>query len=388
MRDDAHVAFSQLARRVSPVLRFRYLIIAALAVVSAQHVALDPGHDDWPFFIWGSQLLFGSHPFWAKQAGGLHVFANYRVQIGPLTLFVVAVLRWLLGDEGSRAGAMIVMTGLAPAVVRLFELAAARLHGPPPSELEDVERRFAVLLGGGAMTVAWIELGVHWVHLDDGLTLLAAALAIWAVAARRPVLVGLMIAAGTAAKPWGIVLLPMVLAFDTSRARRRAALSAAAALLATWMPFVLADRGTLRAGQLGVKTSSRSVLHLLGVATGAMPTWVRPTQLLVALALASFAAWRGRWTAILLVGVSVRLLFDPAVFDYYTGGLVVAAFAWEILRKRPGVPWLTFVLLWAVLLVGINMQGDVLPALLRLVACAVAIVAALASPRDPVAAEP
>ena len=49
-----------------------------------------------------------------------------------------------------------------------------------------------------------------------------------------------------------------------------------------------------------------------------------------------------------LVGVAVRLAFDPQVFLYYTAGLVLAAFAWDMLRlRRPFPIWtfLTFLLL-------------------------------------------
>jgi hypothetical protein len=368
--DKAH---EQLAQRFGPLLRIRYVVLVVVAIASAVHVVLPPGHDDWSFFVWGSQLLFGEHPFWARDPGGLHVFANYRVQIGPMTLVVVRVLRALFGDDGSRTAAIWLMTALAPLVIRIVEVTADRLH-PVTAPGEVRIRQLSILVGGAAATVAWIELGVHWVHIDDGLTLLAACVAFWAVATSRPWVVGVMIGAATAAKPWGIVIMPVVLALH-GRDRRRAFAVAIACLFVTWAPFVIADLDTLRAGQLGVKTSAQSVLHLLGASTGAAPTWVRPAQLGIALFLGVLAAVRGQWPAVLLLGVSVRLLLDPAVFDYYSGGIVVAAFVWETLRARRSLPWLTLLLLWGLLLAGINLHGDVLPALLRLVACVLAVVA-------------
>lgn len=381
VRGDTQLAISRLARRMPLLLRYRYVVIALVAIASARHIALGPGHDDWPFFIWGARLLFGDHPTWAQLPGGLHLYANYGAQIGPVTLSVVAVLRWLFGNEGSRTASMILMTGLGPIVVRVLELAARGLDQPPRAGAVELERQLLVLVGGSAMTVAWIEIGVHWVHIDDGMALLAACCAMWAIARGRPAAVGVMVGIATASKPWAIVILPMVLAFGTSRERRRATVWAAVALLAGWLPFVLADRGTLGAGEVGVRTSAGSILHLFGVAVGATPSWVRPTQLVVGLALATMVVLKGRWPAVLLVGVSVRMLLDTAVWDYYSGGLVVAAFAWDILRKRAGLPWLTLVTFWAVFLAGIDVNGNRLPPVLRLAACVTAIVAAFAAPR-------
>lgn len=387
VKGDTQLAISRLAQRMSLLLRFRYVVIGLVAVASARHVALGPGNDDWPFFIWGARLLFGDHPAWAREPGGLHLFANYGAQIGPLTLSIVAALRWIFGDEGSRTASMILMTVLGPLIVRVLELTARELDQYPPEADADLDRQLLVLLGGSAMTVGWIEIGVHWVHVDDALALLAACCGMWAIATGRPVVLGVMVGIATAAKPWGIVILPMVLAFGSAREQRRAAAAATSALLVSWLPFVLADRATLGAGEVGVRTSAKSILHLFGVAVGATPSWVRPTQLLVGLALATIAVLKGRWPAVLLVGVSVRMILDTAVWDYYAGGLVVAAFAWEIVRNRAGVPWLTFITLWAVFLAGIDVNGDRMSAVLRLMACVTAIVAVFAVPRAASVAE-
>ena len=80
---------ARLLRIMAPILRWRYPIIAAAAVLScAQHVR-GTGRD-WYYFVTGSELLFGIHHRYSLRPGGFHLYANYPdFQIGPLS-FVVA----------------------------------------------------------------------------------------------------------------------------------------------------------------------------------------------------------------------------------------------------------------------------------------------------------
>jgi hypothetical protein len=359
--------------RFSAVLRWRYVVLAVLGVAWSVRAYLPADRTDWHFFVWGSQLLFGEHPPWAIEPGGLHLYANYRAQIGPLTLAVVAGLRRVWGDEGARIAAIVLMTAVGPLLVHVLERTAGALH-PPDADDERV-RQGAVLLGGAVVIVAWADLGAHWVHLDDALTLLLACLALLAITRGRPVTVGVMIGLATAAKPWGIAILPLVLVFHGAP-RWRAGLAAGAMFVVAWAPFVIADPGTLSAGELGVSTSRASVLHLFGASVGSTPNWVRPAQLVLALALAVLAVRRGRWIAVLLLCVVVRVALDPAVFDYYLTAIVIGAFAWELLRSPRPVPVLTMSFFWLLLIADIALDTPTLEAILRLTACVAAVVGA------------
>jgi hypothetical protein len=65
-------------------------------------------------------------------------------------------------------------------------------------------------------------------------------------------------------------------------------------------------------------------------------------QLVAVLVVGGIAVARGRWGAVLFVGVATRLALDPQVFVYYSAGLVLAAFAWDLLRSPRPLPLWTF----------------------------------------------
>jgi hypothetical protein len=179
------------------------------------------------------------------------------------------------------------------------------------------------------------------------LTLSAIVVALWTVAARRPLLLGVALGIAIAAKPWGVVALPLVFALP-GRARWQALATAAVIACVAWGPFLLADGDTWGAMRPQVRVARSSVIHLLGVPLGDGPDWTRPVQLGGALLAGSVAVWRRRWAAVPLVGIAMRVALDPQVFVYYTAGLVLAALAWDLLRSRRAVPWWTlfsFVLL-------------------------------------------
>lgn len=329
-------------RAAEPVLRVRYIIVAAAAVLfMLQHI--NGTGKDWDYFVIGSELLFGQHHLYTPLAGGVHLFANYpTIQIGPLSLLFAAPIRLVGSDEGRVAGA-ILMTAVAPALIYLLER-TARLVKP------DVDERLlqlTVLLGGLMVVQSWATLAVIYAHLDDVLVIAASVGALWAVATRRPVLLGVFVGLAIAAKPWGVVALPLVLALR-GRERFIAFATGIAIGAAAWLPFVLGDSRTLDAIKPPIVVAPESVLHLFGVAATDAPSWTRPVQMACVLLLGAIAVLRGRWAAVLLVGVTARLALDPQVFLYYSAGLVFAALAWDLLRSRRPLPlWtlFTFVLL-------------------------------------------
>jgi hypothetical protein len=145
-----------------------------------------------------------------------------------------------------------------------------------------------------------------------------------------------------AAKPWGVVAVPLVLALDGAWRWKALAIAAGIGAVA-WLPFVLADPGTLDTVKPAVITDEASVLHLFGLSLTEPPSWVRPVQLGAAIALGATAALRGRWAAVLLVGIAMRLALDPRAFLYYSVGLAMAALAWDLLRSRHPLPVYTLV---------------------------------------------
>ena len=82
--------------------------------------------------------------------------------------------------------------------------------------------------------------------------------------------------------------------------------------------------------------------------SGPIPPWVRPAQLVLAVAIGSLAVRAGVLQAILLATVAGRVLLDPAVAAYYTAGAVMVAFFMDRTRAAR-MPWFTVAvagLLW------------------------------------------
>jgi hypothetical protein len=361
--------------------RWRYLIIAAAAVASTVLQIDRPFYDDWPLFHWASQLLFGTHAAWATEPGGFELYANYHVQIGPLTLLIVAPLR-LFGLEGSRLGAIAIMTAMGPFIVWVLERGSTALHGHRSDRPRD---HIATLIGSVAAMVAWGTI-VNSLHLDDALTLMFGALALLATARGRPAITGVCVGLAIASKLWGVLLLPLTLAFS-GRAQLRAIVPAVATASAAWLPFLLWDLRTIdgfneaQVAGLGESAYSlpvveRSLLGLLGFA-GDTPSWARPTQVALGLVLGTVAVRVGRWPAVALIAVSTRVLTDPLVFQYYAAAVVVVALAWEMLRTPHLRSALTVALLPVIYIATEPGGAPDVQALLLLLACTTAIVAGL-----------
>lgn len=368
-------ASSALLARLDPVLRWRYLILTTAAYAFMfQHIR--GTGIDWSYFADGSQLIFGQHPLARPLAGGLQLYVNYPYfQIGPLALVAAAPLR-LAGGHHSRELAAVVMTAMGPALVWVIERTASFVHRAP-SETDERLRKLSALLGGLLVVQAWANLATIYAHLDDALALALLVLSVSAVAHRRPIWCGVALGAAVAAKPWGLVALPLLLAFDGVH-RRKAAGATVLMIALAWGPFVIAAPDTLHAIEPQVRVVSDSVLHLFGVPLMDAQAWMRWLQLIASLVIGTIAVRRGQWPAVLLVGIATRVALDPQVFLYYGSGLVVAALVWDLLRSSRTLPLatlFTFVLLNdSYTTVG----NPTARATLRLVATAVTVLVALA----------
>jgi hypothetical protein len=197
--------------------------------------------------------------------------------------------------------------------------------------------RVTILAGGAVFLVSWAELAVTFAHLDDVIALVLAVLAVRAAIAGRPGWTGLCIGLATDAKPWALVFLPIVFMMPV-RAWWRAAACTLVAIALAWLPFVLADHNTVAAMHYTIRNLPGSALRALGVTDPRTPGWDRPAQLLIGWALGAIAVRRGRWAAVILLGVGARIALDPADHGYYTAGVLLGALLWDAAGTRRPVP--------------------------------------------------
>jgi hypothetical protein len=289
----------------------------------------------WHFFASGSALLFGGAAGAGALPGGLHLYANYpQLQIGPLAFLIAEGLRQLGPHQGVFVAEAATM---AMGLYLLHELTRIALIVRPDLERRPVALRVTVLAGGAVFLASWAELAVNFAHLDDAVALMLAVLAVRAALAERPILTGLCVGLATDSKPWALVFLPIALMLPI-RAWGRAAASALAAIAVAWLPFALADHHTVAAMHYTIRNLPGSALHALGVSDPRTPSWDRPAQLLVGCVLGAAAVWRGRWPAVILLGVGARIALDPADWGYYTAGVLVGALLWDLVGTPRPIP--------------------------------------------------
>jgi hypothetical protein len=317
---------------------WHYLLLAAWAACWFWRYAKDGGQS-WHLFTAAARLAAGGHPAGYGSAGGLHLYASYpKFQFGPPTLLVTAVLR-LIGPDQGVVAAQLVMTGCGLVILAVAER-SARLARPDV----DPERIRWTLLGAGVVFwPAWQILAVSFTHLDDVLALLFAVLAVRALVAGNAALTGVLLALSGGSKPWAYAFLALLLALPASGVpwsspRWRALAWAAGVTVLLWVPFVIADPGTLSAARYAIPNVEGSGLRALGITSPKTPSWDRPAQILVGLGLSALAVARGRWPAVLLIGVAVRVGLDPNTYPYYDAGLVTGALVWDLTGPRQPVP--------------------------------------------------
>jgi hypothetical protein len=353
-------------------LPWHYLLLAAWAARWFQ-VEADGTHS-WHLLIQAARLLFGGHPAGFTEPGGLHLYANYpRFQFGPVTLVVTAVLR-LTGPGEGLVVAQVVMTLCGLAILAVAEW-TARLARP---EVDRDRLRWTVLGAGAVFLPAWEILAASFMHLDDVLALLLAVLAVRTLVARQPAATGILLALSGSAKPWAFGFLALLLALPPGRLaspgraagpgraewvarawsdrRVRGLAWAVAVTVVLWAPFVMADTGTVATAKFAIPNVADSGLRALGINTPHTPSWDRPAQILLGLALSALAVYRGRWAAVLLICTSVRIGLDPNDYPYYNAGLVTGTLIWDLIgTRRPAPAW---TLAAAAMFWGWNAVGD------------------------------
>lgn len=280
----------------------------------------------WHFFDQGARLLFSGD----AAGGGLHLYADHpRLQIGPLSFLIAEPLR-LADPWHGRFVAIALMSASGPVLLWLaasLKLAGAQTMIPP--------HRLA--FAGLVFLPVWTELATHFAHLDDVLALTFALLALRSVEHQRAALAGLLLGCAADSKPWAAAFICLI--FVLPRAvRLRAGAAWVAALGAAWLPFLLSDPATVRAGAFTIPNAASSALRALGVAAARTPSWDRPAQVILGSTLGWLAVRTGRWPAALFAVIAVRLLLDPGTYAYYTSGLVLAAVLVDLLLTTRRVP--------------------------------------------------
>ena len=310
------------AGRVGP--RRLWVILAAWTVGWSLLAARGGGYS-WHYFAQGADLLINP----GVNGGGLHLYAVHPdLQIGPIALLVAVPLN-ALGPTGGRLAAELALALLGPLLLYVLVLARRRLTGTSPAPV--------LLLGTGLLLMpVWSEVATRFTHLDDALALSFCVVAVLAVIARRPYLSAGLLAAAIDSKPWAAGFVVLILALP-SATRWRAALLTALGVAGAWLPFVLADPMTLALSRFTIENVDDSALHALGVNTANTPSWDRPAQVILGIAVAIVCVRRGRWAAVPLAVVTARLLLDPQTYPYYSSGLLLATAILDLLT--PGRRW-------------------------------------------------
>jgi hypothetical protein len=315
--------------------RWHQVLLGCWALGSFAHFAHGGGRA-WFFFTMGSKALFGGpHP--GARPGGLHLYANYpQLQIGPVSFAVAQVLRQLGPHQGVFAAEA---ASTAAGLYLVAELMRIALIARPGLARRPMAFRLAGVAGGAVFLIGWSELSATFTHLDDTLALIFGVLAVRAAVSGHPLLAGLCIGLATDAKPWALVFAP-ILGTLPLRAWGRAAAVVALSIAAAWLPFAIADHGTVAAIHFTIRNVPGSGLRRLGVSDPRTPSWDRPAQLLIGWALAAVAVRRGRWPAVILLGVGARIALDPADHGYYTAGVLLGALLWDLSSaRRPDPLW-------------------------------------------------
>jgi hypothetical protein len=309
-------------------------LAACAAVVLAVRYPLHHGNA-WYFFDGAAHELFGG------DGAGLGLFhAHPEFQFGPLAVLVAAPFAYLPDSVAVLAAAA---CGMALGVLAL--LAAERLVTRLHPAVDRQRLQFTLLCGAVPLLVAWSDIAVRTTHIDDTVALAAIAGAAALLAQRRTTGATLVLALGMAVKPWALLCAPM-LAGPPGRHRWLRPVAAAALGATTWLPFLLNEPRTLASlADFRIRNSATSSLRMLGVEVADTPSWARPAQLVTGVVLAVVLVRAGRWWAVPMGAIAVRLLLDPGTHHYYAAGLGLGVLMWELVRRPTDVPWATIAVL-------------------------------------------
>jgi hypothetical protein len=296
--------------------------------------------NDWGLLTLAARRLTGDR--------GLHVYADTPgLQIGAPALLLVRGLDAI----GSLALVHVLLALSFVVVIWLGERTATALgHRPRP---------WLTFVTGLLAAVGWTSLAGDWLHVEDAIALICLGAAALFAVSSRSVPAAAMVGLAIGIKPWAVVGLPLLLLTP-----RRDLVHAAGAVVVVpasfWLPFLIADSRTARITHIPFPVAPTTPVHLLHLASGLAPPWIRTAQLGFAVALAAVVCARNRERVgdAIAAGVVGRLLLDVADYRYYWAGLVLAAAFADVSRDR--LPARTLIALggWCLPIVGVG--GDAL----------------------------
>jgi hypothetical protein len=306
---------ARLRRAFDVLVSRRYVVLGFVAAAAwAGQIRVNGGYGaDW------AVLLTTARSFSTAPPNGDVVAPLALLLIYPFTALSVQV-GWIVCS--------LLCMAVGVLVVRLLEQTAETL-GLGSS----LQRQQSVLVGGVVLLWAWSQPGAQMGHADDVLALTSVAVAVRAVARGHWLVSSIVIAAGIDAKPWVVLVLPL-LAACPGRTVRSVAVAGVLAVV-PWIPFLVVQHGHL--GDLNLVIAPGSALHFLG-ASGS-PGWPRDLQIAVALPLGAWAVVRRQWYLVPSIVFAVRFALDPRTYSYYATGAVLGMLLWDVVRplRAPGI---------------------------------------------------
>lgn len=314
---------SRLSTTIRWLVEHPWPVLASLSIVLNVVWSVHSNYS-WHYVVTGTRFLF--------TAAGLHLYAVHPdLQMGPLTFAAAAPFIIVLPIGLAHVLIIAGMAGIGLITYRLIHSVIPEKRSVPP---------LTFLTVGVLFTAIWAELSGRWGHPDDAAAILLTVTAVVLLRRHRLGWMALSLAAAVDFKPWAVAAVPLILAAHRST-WLRSILIIAAGVAAAWLPFLLADRQTLRVLRFSIPNVADSALRVLGVHDAFTPPWLRTVQLGLAMLLAALLALRGQWASVLLAVVATRMLFDPATKGYYTAGLIAATALLDLTGSSKRA-WLTY----------------------------------------------
>ncbi|WP_079102254.1 hypothetical protein [Streptomyces sp. TP-A0356] len=317
-----------------------HLVLLAAWTVLWFAVVEPHGGFSWHYLRTGGELLYQGPS--SGGDGGLNLYAHHpELQMGPVSFLAAGLFNPFPGAVGQLlAAALMSLLGLV-VLVLAGRSAAWHFLGTGTNHQRLRQR---VLVAGLAFIPMWIEVAVRFGHLDDVLALFFTVLAVHSVTRGHPAATGVFLALAMDSKPTALAFLPLLLALPRHQ-WLRAGLWCAGLVALAWLPFFVDAPHSFAAAQFTIPNQPASALRWLGVSDPRTPSWDRPAQFALGLALGCVAVWRGRWAAVVLLGANARVLLDPSVYTYYTASVLLGTLLWDVIGQRRLVPWWSWIAL-------------------------------------------
>lgn len=298
------------------------LLTAALVGVGGWLLAR--GNPDPGAFVAAGERLLGRH--------GLSVFDNAYLQVGPLYLLVEGLVATPARCLG--ANPELVLSVLWCVVLLVWTRWVARAVHPAGRDHVSPLQPWALAVGA-VFVLPLVAAAGHFEEAATGLALLSAGVL---MERDRSGAAGVLLAAATAIKAWGVLGLPLILLARGRRDRFIVAGVALAGSAASYAPFLLT--GHVATAEHAWQVAVPSAVSLV-VAPGTLfGLSARLVQLIAAGAAGAAVAWRRRGQplgaafAVLAVTLAARLLTDPYPQSYYVAPLLLIV-AFALLAMRP-----------------------------------------------------